>query len=143
MGTFSKAIGVSGAYVACTTLIKDFLIQKCKSFIYSTALSPFCVGATQKAWSMLPFLGNLRRSIMQKADRLRRALNGAGNKTNIVPIVFRTTEEMMEKKSLLQESGIIVSGIRPPTSPTPRLRIAINGNHSDNDIERLIEILRQ
>ena len=141
MGTFSKAIGVSGAYVACSTLIKDFLIQKCKSFIYSTALSPFCVGATQKAWSMLPFLGNLRRSIMQKADRLRRALNGAGNKTNIVPILFKITEEMMGKKQLLQDNGIIVSGIRPPTSPTPRLRIAINATHSYTDIEKLIEIL--
>ena len=143
MGTFSKAIGVSGAYVACTTLIKDFLIQKCKSFIYSTALSPFCVGATQKAWSMLPFLGNLRRSIMQKADRLRRALNGAGNKTNIVPILFKTTEEMMGKKQLLQDNGIIVSGIRPPTSPTPRLRIAINATHSNGSIDKLIEILEK
>ena len=143
MGTFSKAIGVSGAYVACTTLIKDFLIQKCKSFIYSTALSPFCVGATQKAWSMLPFLGALRRSIMQKADRLRRALNGAGNKTNIVPILFKTTEEMMGKKQLLQDNGIIVSGIRPPTSPTPRLRIAINATHSNGSIDKLIEILEK
>ena len=143
MGTFSKAIGVTGAYVACTTLIKDFLIQKCKSFIYSTALSPFCIGATQKAWSMLPFFGNLRRSIMQKADRLRRALNGAGNKTNIVPILFKITEEMMGKKQLLQDNGIIVSGIRPPTSPIPRLRIAINATHSYTDIEKLIEILRQ
>ena len=143
MGTFSKAIGSSGAYIACSSLVKDFLINKCRSFIYSTALSPFCIGTAQKAWSMLPSLNELRQSIMQKADKVRNALNGAGVKTNIVPILFKTTEEMMKKKQVLQENGIIVSGIRPPTSPTPRLRIAINGRHSDNDIAKLIEILSQ
>ena len=143
MGTLSKAIGSSGAYVACSSLIKDFLVNKCKSFIYSTALSPFCIGAAQKSWTMLPFLEGLRQNIIQKADRVRNMLNGAGVRTNIVPIVFKTTEEMMEKKRILQEHGIIVSGIRPPTSPTPRLKIAVNGTHNDEDIEELIEVLEK
>ena len=141
MGTFSKAIGSSGAYVACSSLVKDFLINKCRSFIYSTALSPFCIGAAQKSWTMLPTLEKLRQNIMQKADKVRNALNGAGVKTNIVPILFKTNEEMIDKKQLLQDNGIIVSGIRPPTSPTPRLRIAINATHSDADIEKLLGIL--
>lgn len=141
MGTFSKAIGSSGAYIACSQLIKDFLVNKCKSFIYSTALSPFCIGAAQKAWAILPSLKDLRQSIMQKADRVCNALNGNGFKTNIVPILFKNTEDMMEKKQILQNNGIIVSGIRPPTSPTPRLRIAVNATHSDDDIEKLIGIL--
>ena len=141
MGTFSKAIGSSGAYVACSSLIKDFLINKCKSFIYSTAISPFCIGAAQKAWSMLPSLEDLRRNIMRQANRVRSLLNGCGCETNIVPILFKTTEEMIENKQLLQDNGIIVSGIRPPTSPTPRLRIAINATHSDADIEKLLGIL--
>lgn len=141
MGTFSKAIGSSGAYVACSALIKDFLINKCKSFIYSTALSPFCIGAAQKAWAMLPSLEDLRRNTMQQANRVRRLLDGAGSGTNIVPILFKTTEEMIDKKQLLQDNGIIVSGIRPPTSPTPRLRIAINATHSDADIDKLLGIL--
>lgn len=143
MGTFSKAIGSSGAYVACSAFIKDFLIQRCKSFIYSTALSPFCIGAAQKSWQMLPFLGDLRKSIMQKAKQARRVLNGAGYETNIVPILFRTTEEMLAKKQSLLENGVIVSAIRPPTSPTPRLRIAINATHSNDDINKLIGILRR
>ena len=142
MGTFSKAIGSSGAYIACSSLVKDFLINKCKSFIYSTALSPFCIGSAQKSWSMLPFLEELRRGIMQKADRVRNALNGVGMRTNIVPILFKTTEKMIEKRRVLQENGVIVSGIRPPTSPTPRLRIAINATHSDSDIEKLIGVLK-
>lgn len=141
MGTFSKAIGSSGAYIACSSLVKDFLINKCKSFIYSTALSPFCIGAAQKSWSMLPSLEKLRQSIRHKADRVRNALNGAGCGTNIVPILFTTTDAMMLKKQILQDNNIIVSGIRPPTSPTPRLRIAINALHSDGDIEQLIGIL--
>ena len=140
MGTFSKALGSSGAYVACSAFVKDFLINKCKSFIYSTALSPFCIGAAQKAWSMLPSLGDLRRNIMQQADRLRSILNGSGSGTNIVPLLFKTTDEMMNKRQLLQNNGIIVSGIRPPTSPTPRLRIAVSAIHSNDDIEQLIRI---
>ena len=140
MGTFSKALGSSGAYVACSAFVKDFLINKCKSFIYSTALSPFCIGAAQKAWSMLPSLGDLRRNIMQQADRVRSILNGSGSGTNIVPLLFKTTDEMMNKRQLLQNNGIIVSGIRPPTSPTPRLRIAVSAIHSNDDIEQLIRI---
>ncbi len=141
MGTFSKAIGSSGAYVACSALVKDFLIQKCKSFIYSTALSPFCIGAAQKAWEMLPSLNSIRQNIMRRAEKIRSALGGGGSKTNIVPILFKTTEEMMLKKQILEANGIIVSGIRPPTSPTPRLRIAVNATHTDDDIEKLIGVL--
>lgn len=143
MGTFSKAIGSSGAYIACSSLVKDFLINKCKSFIYSTALSPFCIGAAQKSWSMLPSLGDLRQSIRRKADIVRTALNGVGCRTNIIPILFTTTDAMMLKKQILQDNNIIVSGIRPPTSPTPRLRIAINATHSDSDIEKLIGVLKE
>ena len=81
--------------------------------------------------------------MMQKAQKVRRVLNGAGYGTNIVPILFRTTEEMLTKKQSLLENGIIVSAIRPPTSPTPRLRIAINATHSDDNIDKLIGILKK
>lgn len=139
MGTFSKAIGANGAYIACSNLIKDFLIQKCKSFIYSTALSPFLIGAAKKSWELIPSLGEVRKDIFEKSNKLRKRLNGKGKETNIVPIVFSSIEDMLNRKKILQNLNIIVSGIRPPTSPTPRLRIAVSATHSDSDIDKLVE----
>ena len=139
MGTLSKAIGSSGAYIACSNLIKDFLIQKCKSFIYSTAISPFCIGAAQKAWELVKSLSETRKNILNNAEYLRSKLNALGDMTNIVPIIFKDTTEMLRKKEDLQNAGIIVSGIRHPTSPTPRIRIALNAKHSKQDIEKLIQ----
>ena len=143
MGTLSKAIGSSGAYIASSALIKDFLIQRCRSFIYSTALSPFCIGAAYKSWQMLPHLGKLRNRIINLANKLRTSFDMQEGTTNIVPIKFKSINNMMKKKEDLQNNGIIVSGIRPPTSPTPRLRIAINAIHTDTEIEQLIEILKK
>ena len=143
IGTLSKAIGASGAYIASSATIKDFLIQRCRSFIYSTALSPFCIGAAYKSWQMLPNLEQSRKKILNLADKLRTALCIATGRTNIIPVSFKSVSNMIDKKTELYDNGIVVSGIRPPTSPSPRLRIAINAMHSDNEVEQLIAILKK
>jgi 8-amino-7-oxononanoate synthase len=150
MGTFSKALGSQGAYVACSNLVKDYVIQKCRSFIYSTALSPFCLGASMTAWKMIDSLESVRTSLLAKSESLRRLLletfceeggviNGIG--TNIIPIIYKNARSMLQAKEQCLSGKIVVSGIAQPTSPTPRIRIAVNANHSDNDIMRLAEAL--
>lgn len=143
MGTFSKALGSSGAYIACSKLIKTFLIQKCKSFIYSTALSPFCIGAASKSWDLVKSFGEIRKKIFKNADYFRQSLNMKKFQTNIVPVFFENAKEMLRTKEKLLKNGIIVSGIRRPTSPTPRLRIAINASHSHQNLEKLINELNK
>ena len=66
MGTFSKGIGVCGAYLACSQTIKEYLINKCAGFIYSTSLSPMVIGAVSKAWEILPSLGEQRKQLFTK-----------------------------------------------------------------------------
>ncbi|MDR1332927.1 MAG: 8-amino-7-oxononanoate synthase [Holosporales bacterium] len=142
MGTFSKALGSFGAYVACSTLIKNYIIQKCRSFIYATAIPPFCIGASMAAWKMLKSLEEVRKDLLAAAEDLRRQLTASGldvngSGSNIIPIMCDNVESMIMMKERCLSSGIIVSGITRPTVPTPRIRIAITAHHSRDDIERL------
>ena len=147
MGTFSKALASNGAYVACSELFKDFLIQVSKGFIYSTALSPFCIGIAQHNWEMIQNLDSVRCDIFTKADYLRNGLEKlgfrcVGSGTNIVPIIFDSTEKMLATHKNLLNKKIITSAVRKPTSPTPRLRVAINAQHTCEDIDLLLENLK-
>lgn len=141
MGTFSKAIGSSGAYISCSHFMKRYLIQRCKSFIYSTALSPFCIGAALYAWQMIKNMETIRNDILSKASIFRNKIGGIGNATNIVPFLCKNVEKMTKTKSQLLERGIRVSGIRPPTSPSPRLRMAICAHHTSANLSEIADQL--
>jgi 8-amino-7-oxononanoate synthase len=146
MGTFSKALGNSGAYIACPTLIKEFLINRAAGFIYSTAPSPMIIGGILKAWQLLPTLDPVRHRIHNLADYIRRHISNLdvmGSKTNIIPIIIGDPVKTLDLKDRLSNNSINVSAIRSPTVPkgTDRLRIAINAQHTQNDIDHLIESL--
>ena len=145
MGTFSKALASCGAYIALPKIIKEYLIQFSKEFIYSTAISPFCIGVARHNWAILPTLNSTRKEIIQKSDYLRKKLNISTdyfNQTNIIPIIFNSTEQMLSCHKKLLDCSIITSAIRKPTAPTPRLRIAINADISYSDIDKLLEQLQ-
>ncbi|MDR1366605.1 MAG: 8-amino-7-oxononanoate synthase [Puniceicoccales bacterium] len=146
MGTLSKAVGSSGAYVACSHLIQNYLVKKCKSFIYSTALSPFCIGAAMCAWNLIRSLVDVRINLLNETQKLRNILkyhgiNAEGKGTNIVPIPCENVELMLKMKGQCIKNGVVVSGITRPTSPTPRIRIALCAHHTSSAIETLIQTL--
>ncbi|HCE59313.1 MAG TPA: 8-amino-7-oxononanoate synthase [Wolbachia sp.] len=150
LGTFSKALGCFGAYVACSQVIKNYLINKCAGFIYSTSLSPIVIGAAAKAWSLMPHLSDQRQTLYLKATNLRDKLKMLGFDTgdstmHIIPIILSDEDTVMNAKAKLLEQGIVVSAIRPPTVPpgTSRLRVALNVNHSEENINRLLHVLKQ
>ncbi|MDR0678297.1 MAG: pyridoxal phosphate-dependent aminotransferase family protein [Holosporaceae bacterium] len=148
MGTFSKALSSSGAYIACSELIKAYLINNSKGLIYSTALSSFCVGVAMYNWNLLPTLDETRRRIIELTDNFRRKIGELGYKvkgagTNIVPIIFDSIALMLKTNIELLKNGITASAIRPPTSPTPRIRFAVNTTHSEEDLNRVIDALKQ
>lgn len=148
MGTFSKALASAGAYVACAEKFKELLIQISKGFIYSTALPPFCIGVARYNWAKLPLLGEARNELANKADYLReklreREIRYIGDQTNIIPIVYDNTENMMAVLQELLRANIVASAIRRPTSPTPRIRIAINASHTYDDLDNLIRVLKK
>lgn len=132
MGSFSKAIGCSGAYIACSNIIKKFLINHTKGFIYSTALSPMLVGAIKKSWELIKESDYTRKNLLENASYLRCKLTEMGlnigkTETHIIPIILESEEKALKAKQILQENKIIVSAIRPPTVPpdSSRIRIAL------------------
>lgn len=148
MGTFSKALGVSGGYVACSQILKDYLINKASGFIYSTANSPMVVGAASKAWDMVKNLHQERQYLLALSANLRQELLNLGfcigtSTTHIVPIILGEEILAMRAKEKLLEEGIMVSCIRPPTVPpnSSRIRIALNVKHTKQNLAQLIKAL--
>lgn len=148
MGTMSKALGVGGGYVACSRLVRDYLLNKAGGFIFSTAPSPLLVGAGHKAWELLPGLGAQRAALLARAETLRQGLRGLGlnpgaSTTHIVPVILGTPERTLAAKDALAAQGILVSAVRPPTVPQggSRLRIGLCATHTDQDVARLLDAL--
>lgn len=148
MGTFSKALGCFGAYVACSNVTKTYLANKATGIIYSTALPPMLVAVAKAAWSLLPSLATERAKLLTLASKLRMELQNLGFKTgnsttHIVPIILGDEERTMKAKDALAKAGILVSAVRPPTVPsgTSRLRIALTLEHDNQDINALIMAL--
>ncbi len=150
LGTFSKALGCFGAYVACSNVIKNYLINKCSGFIYSTSLSPMIIGAAAKAWHLVRHLANQRKTLLFKAANLKNHLQNLGfntgdSVTHIIPIILGDETTVINAKEKLLKHGLIVSAIRPPTVPTgtSRLRIALNVSHTESDLDHLVHVLQQ
>lgn len=149
MGTFSKALGACGAYIAAEQSIVDYLINFCPGFIYSTANAPFIIGAAQAAWRLLSSFDDARMHLQTHSDYLRcqikaMGLNVGDSMTNIVPIILGEDSVTRNVHDMLLNHDIKVSCILPPTVPpgTSRIRIALNVNHTKKDIDHLIQVLK-
>lgn len=148
MGTFSKALGGAGAYVACSETIYQYLINRCSGFIYSTAASPMMVGAMRKAWSLIPQYQAKVANMLALSQQLRKKLtelgfNTSDSTTHITPIIFENMTQALDVKQKLIKNNILVSFLQYPTVPKnqPRLRIALNVNHTTQDIDKLVNCL--
>ena len=148
MGTFSKAIGGAGAYIACNKVMRQFILNRTAGFIYSTAPSPMTVAAAARAWSLVPGLGAQRAQVFALADMLRQLLRDRGvtvmgDGTNIVPVCLGEESDTLALKNALLAEGMMVSAIRPPTVPTgtSRLRIAINALHDSQSVIALAQAI--
>ncbi len=146
MGTFSKALASQGAYVACSKLLKDYLLQVSSGFIYSTAIPPFSVGVARYNWNHLQNLDNTRQTIFEKSEYIKSELKNKnieylGDKTNIILLPDSSTRKMLDRHNKLLNCGIVTGAIRRPTAPTPRIRISINANHSYEDIKLFLNAI--
>ncbi len=145
MGTFSKAMGSFGAYVACSKAVKDWLVNRASGFIYATALPPAVLGAMDAAIDLVPTLAPARARLQAMAKHVRDRFHEAGldtgaSSTQIVPVILGEEERTLRVAARLEEQGLLGIAIRPPTVPngTSRIRFALSAAHSDADIERLI-----
>jgi len=148
MGTFSKAMGCFGAYVAGSRLLIDYLVNACGGFIFSTAPPPAMLGAIDAALDLVPGMDTERRTLAEQGTNLRARLAEAGidtgaSSTQIVPVIVGEAEAALTLSEALAADGMLASAIRPPTVPagTSRLRIALHATHMQADIDRLADAL--
>jgi 8-amino-7-oxononanoate synthase len=145
MGTFSKALGSFGAYLACSAKIKEYLINSCRSFIYSTALPPAVIAADIEALNIVRDEPFRRKKLLANADYFRGNLRQAGfdvrGSSQIVPLIVGDSDKATRLSRQLEQSGYWALPVRPPTVPIgqARLRFSLTFLHSRQVLENLAD----
>lgn len=148
IGTLSKAFAVQGGFVCGSQKLKNFLINKCRAFIYTTAVSPAICAAALKSLEIVKNSDKKRQHLHTISALLKNKLtnldfNTTNSKSQIIPIITGNIENT-EKLSLnLLKNGIYIPAIKPPTVPKnqARIRISLTAGHTLQDIEKFLKIL--
>lgn len=145
IGTLGKALASSGAFAICSPVVRQWLVNKCRSLIFSTALPPL-----QALWSLWTLERSLpmddeRARLRRHGERVNAALRRAGavsvaSDSHIQPWMVGDAVRAMQLSSQLEAQGLHVMAIRRPTVPpgTERLRISLSAAHTDDQIDRLV-----
>lgn len=146
MGTFGKAFGVFGAYAAGDMGLIQYLINKSRSFIFSTSLPPAVCAAAMAAIDIVKSEPERRNRLWRNRERFVQGLSSCGisagpSETPIIPIIIGSSENALRAAEKILEQGIYAPAVRPPTVPegSARIRITVTAAHSDGDIDRALE----
>jgi len=141
--TCGKSLGVSGALVCGSQLVVDYLVNKARPFIYSTAPPPMIAAAVKRALELVDEEPWRRKRVLDLARLAHGTLcRGAVFRgSQIIPVILGDAERALGAAANLQRAGFDVRAVRPPTVPegTSRLRISIHADHRENDIAGLAE----
>jgi len=150
MGTFSKALGGFGGFVAGSDLLIKYLINKSRPFIYTTALPPSVLATALAALDLVEENHSLRNQLWKNRDYLSQKLSQlgfdlCGSETPIVPIRVGSSEKALLFSEKLLHGGILIPAVRPPTVPagTSRLRITVMATHTRDQIDFLLLMLEK
>ncbi len=141
VGTLSKAVGSLGGFVCGPRTFTDLLVNKARSYIFTTAATPAAAAAARAAIDVIDSGegDRLKARLRANIDRVR-----PGHRSPIIPIIVGAEDRTMAASAALAAEGILVPAIRPPTVPagTSRLRVTVSAAHTDDDLKRLAEALR-
>ncbi len=150
VGTLGKAIGTGGAFVAADELVIETLIQQARSYVYTTAQPPAIAAATLVSLDLVEKEQWRRDQLQQLIQQFRQGAEQLGlelmpSMTPIQPVIIGEDKKALEIGAKLEEEGILVGVIRPPTVPknTARLRITFSAAHTEQDVNRLLSALEQ
>jgi len=148
MGTLGKALGTFGAFVAGSHDLIEYLIQRARTYIFTTALPPSIAEATRTSLVLLQEESWRRVRLTERIQQFRRGarqlnLQLMDSMSPIQPLVLGDNRAVMAASDQLRASGFWVGAIRPPTVPegTARLRITLTAQHSADQVDRLLEAL--
>lgn len=150
MGTLSKAVGSIGGFVAGRRSLVELLVNKARSFIYSTALPPAACAASLEGLRLIRKEPALRKKLWGNVSLVRSALEKAGVPippvaSPIIPIIVGDARRAVQLSEAMLNRGLLVSAVRPPAVPrgTSRLRLTVSAAHTAADIEHLCDALRR
>ena len=145
MGTLGKALGGFGAYIAGSRGLCDLLINRCRSFIFTTSLPPAVMAMAMAALDLVRREPERRQALWNNCRSLKEGLRSLGfelgaSESPILPLIIGDATECMRFSEKLLENGVFAQGIRPPTIPpgTSRLRITLMATHTREQIERAL-----
>lgn len=145
--TCGKALGAAGAIVTMTRVLRDFMVNRCRPFIFATAPSPLMAVAVSEALLILQQEPTHQRRLADLVAFTHRQIGARGGRTSsrsqIVPYIVGDNARAMALASALQARGFDIRGIRPPTVPagTARLRISLTLNVGENDVRTMLDAL--
>ena len=146
MGTLSKAIGGLGGYVAGSTALIDFLINRARGFIFTTGLPPATLAGASAAIGIIRSNPELRQRLKANVLLLKNALLERGfqllpSQTQILPLILGSVEVASRFAEALLLHGVYAPAIRPPTVPegTSRLRLSVIASHTTEDLETAVK----
>src|SRR5882724_3352370 len=145
MGTLGKALGGFGAYIAGSCALRELLINRCRSFIFTTALPPAIMATALAAIDLVEREPERREALWSNCRQLAQGLRKIGFslgeiQSPILPLIIGDAENCMRLSEQLLERGVFAQGIRPPTVPagTSRLRITLMATHTREHLEKAL-----
>ena len=150
MGTLGKAFGVFGAFIAGSDSLIEWLIQKARSYIYTTALPSALAAASLESLRIIRTEPQRREHLQMLVQYFRESANAMGlqlleSPSPIQPVILGDEETALKWSQQLRDRGLLVKAIRPPTVPvgTARLRITFSAKHSLNDVKQLLGAIKE
>src|SRR3989339_2151351 len=148
MGSLSKAIGSIGGFIAGEKCLIDFLKNKARSFIYTTALPPAACAASLAGMTLIQedtsLIDKLWENVRYLKSQLSEFISNISAESPIIPIIIGSAEDALTIPTRLYENGILLPAIRPPTVPlgTSRLRVSLMATNAKEEITKLINPLK-
>jgi 8-amino-7-oxononanoate synthase len=146
VNTCGKALASMGAFVTGSQTLRDYLINHARTFIFSTALPPYCAAHVLESITLVSAADAERLHLRALGQHLRSRLRDAGfdigrSDSHIVPLILGSNDAALRAAARLSAAGFAIRAIRPPTVPfgTARLRISLNAHLTMSDIDRLVE----
>ncbi|KXS51907.1 MAG: 8-amino-7-oxononanoate synthase [Marinobacter sp. T13-3] len=150
IGTLGKAVGTSGAFVAGPQWLTEYLVQKARTYIYTTAMPPAVAAATCASLDRIKADDARREHLNQLIARFRAEAENLGyelmpSRTPIQPIMIGDNRAALALSQALEEQGMLVTAIRPPTVPVgqARLRVTLSAAHTTEQVDQLLAALSQ
>ena len=150
MATFGKALGSFGAFVLADKVLLEYLVNRAKTFMYTTALPPSSLAASLAALRLIKMDISFKEELWENIDYMRNSLIQAGfdlkeSAGPIIPIVVGEDAKTVKMQEILMEKGLFLQAIRPPTVPegTSRLRLTVVKGFAKDEMDYAIETLVQ